>query len=139
MSMKSVWVEAPFKEEGRWKTEKVKVGTTVKKIEKGLFIKKLVDEVVPVCEEQQIWEVLNRSDCEIDGRKFSENINQAIAELETEGYEVVSVTPVTSGRYKYYYEHPPLIYVRERGSFGWGYGFSYTEGVNILARLVKSV
>ena len=83
-------------------------------------------------------EVLNRSDCEIDGKKFSEDINQTISELETEGYEVVSVTPVTSGRYKYDYE-APIINAADRASFGWGYGFSYTEGVNILARLVKPV
>ncbi len=136
MSMKSIWVEAPFKEKGRWKTEKVQVGTTVKKIEKGLFNKKLVDKVVPVYEDQQTWEVLNRSDCEIDGRKFSQNIYETIAELESEGYEVVSVTPVTSGRYAYDYKDP-VINAGSRASYGWGYGFSYTEGVNILARLVK--
>ena len=133
MNTKCIWIGAPFKEEGYWKIEQVQIGTTVNKVAKGLFNKKIVDEVSPVYEDKKVWVVECISDCKIDGKKFSENINQEIVKLEDEGYEIVSITPITSGSYKYDYE-APIINAGDRASFGWGYGFSYTEGVNILAR-----
>ena len=126
MGVKSIWVKAPFKEEGTWQIEKFQNGTTKRKIEKGFFGKKVVEEEVPVYEERKVWKVTKVSDCEIDGERFNKNIEAAIRKLEEEGLQVISITPVISGKYEYDYNVP--------ATYGWGYGFSYTEGVSIIAR-----
>ncbi|MCF6174752.1 MAG: hypothetical protein L3J71_03185 [Victivallaceae bacterium] len=66
------------------------------------------------------------SDCEIDGEQLSKDIQQAIAKLNTNGYEVISITEITSGKYDWL-EFPCV------GHTG-GYGISYTEGVIIIAK-----
>ena len=133
MKMKNVWVKAPFKELGYWKKERVQVSTRIEKVEKGLFNKKLVDEKIPVYEEKNTWVKTGISDSEIDGEEFSVKINQEIELLAESGYEVISITPITSGRYKY---DSDSEHFRDSGAgWGWGYGFSYTEGVNILAKM----
>lgn len=73
------------------------------------------------------------SDKTIDIVRLNEDINREIIELNNSGYEVVSITPITSGEYKYDYE-APMINARDRPSYGWGYGFSYTCGVIIMAK-----
>lgn len=137
MGTRCVWVEAPFKELGTWETEKVQVGSTVNRVEKGIFNKKLVDQVTPVYEEKKVWKQRAISDSLIDGQKLSELINDAIQSLENEGYEVVSITPITSGKYDYDYE-APIVNAKDRASYGWGYGYSFTEGVTIFAKTTNS-
>lgn len=62
------------------------------------------------------------SDSKIDGQRLSEDIQKAIDTLNKDGYEVVCVSEVISG------------------SFGWTghkrYGYSYPDGVNIIAKKV---
>ncbi|MDR1848647.1 MAG: hypothetical protein LBQ75_01255 [Zoogloeaceae bacterium] len=87
------------------------------------------------------------SDCEIDGERLSEDVATAIASLNQEGYEVIAVLPVISGNYFYKYQSAVkyqtdrLPFVPDRWetisdspSYGFGYGFSYTEGVSIIAK-----
>lgn len=73
------------------------------------------------------------SDKTIDIVRLNEDINQEITNLNNSGYEVISITPITSGEYKYDYE-APTVNAQFRPSYGWGYGFSYTNGVIITAK-----
>ena len=131
--MKSIWVASHFKELGRWETKSVQTGAATKTVEKGLFKKRAVEVEVPIFAEQREWVATGVSDCEIDGEKFSKDIGAAIEALEDEGFELLTITPILSGSYKYDFE-APVINSRDRPSYGWGYGFSYTSGVTIVAR-----
>lgn len=92
------------------------------------------------------------SDSEIDGIKLSEDIANAVHVLNEEGYEVVSISPMTSGRYDYDFKYKEIsggggsismsmgngnshISNNSGGyGYGYGYGYSYTVGVVIVAR-----
>lgn len=75
------------------------------------------------------------SDCQIDGKRLTDDINKAIQSLNDEGYEVVSITPITSGNWALKYEQNSHTNGNGKGSYGYGYGYgySYTEGVMLLA------
>ncbi|HFI1934029.1 TPA: hypothetical protein ACGPMY_004492 [Yersinia enterocolitica] len=73
------------------------------------------------------------SDCQIDGKRLNDDINKAIQSLNDEGYEVVSITPITSGNWALKYEQNSHTNGNGKGSYGYGYGYSYTEGVMLLA------
>ncbi len=132
---KVVYVKAYFKPIGQEKT--VQVPTGEKK--KGLF-----GGEKDVTRKEVQWEQTGWSDCEIDGERLSEDLAEAIEQLNCEGYEIVSTLPVTSGKYFYQYEaegikSSPRIFgstekVSGGASYGYGYGYSYTEGVTIVAR-----
>ena len=65
----------------------------------------------------------------IDGERLATDIQLAIDKLNNEGYEVVCVSEVVSGNYD------SQISQNGHGMFGGGgYGYSYTEGVNIIAK-----
>lgn len=131
MTIKTIWVEAPFMEYGYWSTDQVEVGSKTVKVEKGIFSKRFVEEQIPIYEKQKVWHSEGYSDKEMDGKKFTKRIEKAIADLEKGGFEVINIIPLISGRYKNDYSSSPNM------SFGWGYGFSYTEGVTILAKSKK--
>ena len=59
------------------------------------------------------------SDSKIDGQGLSEDIQKAVDTLNKDGYEVICISEVTSA-----YDSP------------YKYGYSYTEGVNIIAKKV---
>lgn len=67
------------------------------------------------------------SDCRVDGQRLADDIAQAVASLNEQGYEVVTVTHTTSGVYDYGYGP----------NSGFGYGYSYTSGATIIAREVS--
>ena len=122
---KVVYVSTYGKPVGKNVTKKVPTG----EIKKGLFggEKEVTRKVTE-------WEQTGYSDCEIDGERLSHDIQKAIEELNRDGYEVVSVTPVTSGQYNYKYETKAL---QQSGwGYGYGYGYSYTEGVSIVAKKI---
>jgi hypothetical protein len=67
------------------------------------------------------------SDCVIDGQRLQADTQAVVENLNTEGYEVVSITAISSGRHT----------SREAvAGASWGYGYSLTEGVIVLARQV---
>ena len=132
--MKCIWVAAHFKEVGSWRTKSVQMGTENKTIEKGFFKKRQVEEEVPIFEERREWVMTGVSDCDIDGERFSKDIGTAINALEVDGFEIVSITPVLCGSYKFDVK-APVINAADRASYGWGYGFSYTSGATVVARL----
>lgn len=72
---------------------------------------------------------------EVDGEQLVSEISIAINELNSSGYEVISISPITSGAYDFSYKKSHSnMGVIQSGAYGYGYGFSYTEGVIILAR-----
>ncbi len=77
------------------------------------------------------------SDCQIDGERLNEDVGRAINKLNREGYEVISITPATSGSWAYKYKQNSIRNGNGDGSYGYGYGYSYTEGVMILAKKIE--
>lgn len=131
--MKSFWLKAHFKELGIWHIKKIKIGSETKLVEKGIF-KKVTEEVnVPVYEEREVWVKTGISETEIDGERLTNDLNNLLESIKNDGYEILSITPVISGAYKYDFK-APTFNADSRPSYGWGYGYSYTEGLNILAK-----
>lgn len=138
MKTKSIWIEAPFKETGHWETEKVKVGTKTVQINRGLFKEKIVEEKQGVYEERKTWIVDTVSDTEVDFEKLNELINDTLITLENEGYEVLTVTPLTT-QVSREYDVPFYFYGGNTGNGVQGKGtfretIGYTAGVNIIAK-----
>jgi len=127
MMNKIVYVEAKFKPVGKVKT--VKVPTGEKK--KGFF-----GGDKDVMTKEKRWEQTGWSDCEVDGGLLAEDLHAAIANLNDEGYEVVSVAPVTSGKYDYRWEEHRGGNSHGGSGYGYGYGFSYTEGFTIVGKRI---
>lgn len=128
MINKVVFVEAKFKPVG--KVQAVKVPTGEKK--KGLFgVEK------DVMTKEQRWEQTGWSDCEIDGGQLSEDLQNAILNLNNEGYEVVSVSPVTSAKYNYEWAQQKGGVDHGGSGYGYGYGYSYTEGFTVVAKKIS--
>ena len=74
------------------------------------------------------------TDCEIDGEALARDVQQRIDDLERDGYEVVTVVPISSGGYGYEREFRRHWESWFSAGAGYGYGYSYTEGVLVLAR-----
>lgn len=72
------------------------------------------------------------NDKTIDIVRLNDDINKEIAELNNLCYEIISITPITSGGYKYKY-----IDSKRNHNCIWSYGFSYTSGIIIMAKKVK--
>jgi hypothetical protein len=70
---------------------------------------------------EQRWVTGGYSDCEIDGQRLQRDVQLVVDELNDGGYDIVSLVPVESGTYNWSPE-------------GYSYGYSYTEGVIVLAR-----
>lgn len=118
-----VVVEAHFKQIGKYVTKKVPTG----EVKPGLFggDKQVMKSV-------SVWQQTGISDCEIDVIRLNNDIAEAVEILNREQYEVISITPITSGKYDYSYR-AALI---EAKGYGYGYGYSHTEGVIILAKQI---
>lgn len=78
------------------------------------------------------------SDCQIDGERLNEDINNVLNKLNQDNYEVISISPITSGTWAYKYQQNDINNGNGKGSYGYGYGYSYTEGVVILAKKNKA-
>ncbi|KVH72540.1 hypothetical protein WJ41_12880 [Burkholderia ubonensis] len=122
---KIVYVEAFFKPVGKEVTREVPTGET----KKGFlgFEKDVTKKVTK-------WEQTGYSKSEIDGQRLSADIELAVQQLNRDGYEVVSITPVVSGAFDFKYEVKFGGVNHGGGGYGYGYGYSYTEGVTIIAK-----
>ncbi len=68
----------------------------------------------------------------MDGLRLTKDIEVAVAALNEKNYEVVDITPITSGRFNYAHE---VVGVATGGAgCGYGYGYSFTDGVVITAK-----
>lgn len=128
---KVVYLEAPFKPIFEERSVSVPTGET----KKGLF----GGEKEVTRTERRMVET-GVSDSRIDGEALSRTISQVISELNTDGYEVISITPITSGSYAYEEISSSARFTRETESInggGYGYGYSFTSGVLLLARRLE--
>jgi len=123
---KVVYVSSYFKRVGKNVTEKVPTGEK----KKGLF-----GGEKDVTKKVTKWVDTGWSDTEIDGARLAQDIEKAVHQLNSEGYEVVSVSEVTSGCYSWKTNTGGI----NNGGWGYGYGYGYsiTEGVTIIARKVN--
>ncbi|HBV17519.1 hypothetical protein NG800_010970 [Epilithonimonas ginsengisoli] len=86
------------------------------------------------------------SESEIDGERLSNDINNEIEKLSSQNFKIISISPITSGRYNYKFSSqgisssPRFLSDTEKvsggGSYGFGYGYSYTEGVLICIEIL---
>ena len=82
----------------------------------------------------RVWQQTGYSDRWIDGERLANDIAEAVSRLNDEGFEVVSLTPITSGEYKYQWNQQDGGDNWGGSGYGYGYGYSYTEGVTIVAK-----
>lgn len=123
---KVIYIKAEFKPVGKIRTVKVPTGEKTR----GFF-----GGEKDVMTKEERWQQTGWSDCEIDGELLAKDISDAVDDLTEEGYEVIAIQDITSGRYQADYAY------RLTGNggygYGYGYGFSFTEGVTIVARKVR--
>ena len=123
---KVVHIPAFFEPVGKDKT--IKVPTGEKK--KGFF-----GGEKDVTRKETKWEQTGWSDCRIDSERLANDLAREVEQLNKDGFEIVSVTPITSGSYDWKYNvssggHQSKGY----GGYGYGYGFSYTNSLIITAK-----
>jgi hypothetical protein len=122
---KVIYIDAHFKPIGKVRTYKVPTGEK----KKGVF-----GGEKDVLRKEKKWEQTGWSDKEIDGERLAQDIEVAIDGLNSNGYEVVTISETISGNYDYSHKSGGI----NNGGFGYGYGFgySYTEGVTIIAKKI---
>lgn len=120
---KVVYVPAFFAPIGKEKTVKVPTGEKTT----GFF-----GGEKDVVKKEKQWVQTGFSDCIVDSERLSDDLAILVEKLNQDGFEVVSVTPVTSGDYSW------KTYAGGAGDssygHGYGYGYSYTSSLIITAR-----
>lgn len=113
----------------KFKEKTVKIPTGEKK--KGFFGER------EVTRKEKQWVQTGFSDCEIDSARLTQDLEATITTLNEEGYEVVSITPITSGAYSWEYNMSSGGYDNKGyGGYGYGYGYSYTDSLILIAKKV---
>ena len=72
----------------------------------------------------------------VDAEAYAREVNDTCFDLWRRGYEVVSITPLISGHAGM---HGGSIHTVKWGRRAWGagWGYSYTDGILLLARKAK--
>jgi len=122
---KIVYVKAFFKPVGKNETVKVPTGET----KPGWF-----GGEKEVFRKEEQWVQTGYSDCEIDGHRLANDIASAVSKLNEQGYEVISISEVTSGKYSWAYNTNGGANCNGGWGYGYGYGYSLTEGVVVVAK-----
>ncbi len=122
---KVIYVPSFFKPIGKEVTKNVSTGEK----KKGFF-----GGEKDVTTKVKEWQQTGYSDRWIDGKRLANDIANAVSELNNEGFEVVSITPITSGEYNYNFAQQKGSQNWGGSGYGYGYGYSYTEGVTIVAK-----
>ncbi|MGS0682116.1 hypothetical protein ACVBIL_13225 [Shewanella sp. 125m-7] len=78
------------------------------------------------------------STCKIDSERLNNDLQLAIETLNNDGYKVVQITPVTSGDFAFrdHFSDPHFLGNGVSTEGGYGYGFSYTDSLIILAEYI---
>jgi hypothetical protein len=127
---KIIYVRAFFKPVGEEVTVEISTGETKKNF-LGIETK--------VVEKQKKWQQTGSSDCRIDGERLADDINEAVAKLNEDGYEIIAIESVISGSYNYKWDkYDSSSNTSANTCYSYGYGFSYTEGVTIIAKKYSS-
>ncbi|MGP9510610.1 hypothetical protein ACT3R2_16565 [Halomonas sp. AOP43-D1-39] len=123
---KVVHIPAFFEPVGKEKT--IKLPTGEKK--KGLF-----GGEKDVTRKETRWEQTGWSDSRIDSQRLAQDLAEAVNQLNEEGFDVVSVTPITSGAYDWAYKTGTFVGQGEGGyGYGYGYGYSFTNSLIVTAK-----
>jgi len=96
----------------------------------------------PVMRKEQQQEITGYSDCAIDGFVLVQDMHEVINPWLEQGYELFSITPITSGTYKYECKAGKVSghimqgsgSISGEGSTGYSYGYSYTEGIMVVLK-----
>ena len=120
---KVVFVEAFFKPIGKNETVKVPTGET----KKGFF-----GGEKEIFQKEEQWVQTGWSDREIDGPRLANDVAATVSQLNEQGFEVISLTEVTSGNYSWKYKTGGTA--NSGWGYGYGYGYSYTEGIIVVAK-----
>lgn len=118
---KVVFVRAHFAPVGEMRVIKVPTGEKTRGF---------LGSVGDVTRDEKKWVQTGFSDREIDTGRLTKDLQEAVDGLNNDGYEVVSVTQVTSGAYSFRASNDV------NQSYGYGYGYSYTDGLMIVTRKV---
>jgi hypothetical protein len=124
--IRTVWVRAHNIKKGKWEEYEEPTG----EVKKGLF-----GGEKSVMVKKKRWIELNEiHENLIDGARLSKDTEAALIQLTSEGYEVLNITPVLSGRYSWtgYSSAGPG---NNSASTCASWGYSVTEGVMITAKL----
>lgn len=106
----------------------VKVGTKSVTKTKGVFSKTNYEEEEPILEEKEIYEPTGKySTTDIDVVDLKDKMNQVCNDLENDGYDILTITPINSGVYDYGHYN----------GNGFGYGYGVTDTVMITGKLRK--
>ncbi|MEZ7279808.1 hypothetical protein [Pseudoalteromonas sp. 68 DY56-GL68] len=74
----------------------------------------------------------------IDTVRLANDLEYEVGKLNNEGYEVVSVTPITSGTYAYKYDVSSGGRDNHGyGGYGYGYGYSFTASLIVTAKKIN--
>lgn len=117
---KVLYIPAYFAPVGKEKKEKVITGEK----KKGFF-----GVERNIIKKESKWKQTGWSNCKVDGKRLAEDLSSAVRSLNQEGFEVVSVTPISSGTYGYDGAVPFI-----EGEDGYGYGYSYTSSLIVTAK-----
>lgn len=92
-----------------------------------------------VTKKEKQWKQTGWSDCKIDTERLASDLEKAVVLLNSEGYKIQSITPITSGQYRYKAEgiksSARIIGDTEAvsGGVSYGYGYSYTDSLIVVA------
>ncbi|KPD21785.1 hypothetical protein [Idiomarina abyssalis] len=88
-----------------------------------------------VVRKEKQWVQTGFSNCVVDSERLSDDLSIAVEKLNQDGFEVVSVTPVTCGNYDWDF-HAGGVGESSYG-YGYGYGYSYTSSLIITAKKIS--
>ncbi len=137
--------------EPRHETRKVtrQIGTERVKKTKGVLFKSEVEVEKPVFETVEETILAGRSETRVDLDDLAKKTAALCEQLAADGYEVVSIVPIQSGRFKQDSGHKWVSRSGHQGknapekwgsdpgygaTWSWGYGYSVTDGVMVTGR-----
>lgn len=90
-----------------------------------------------VVENKVEWVRTGWSDSIVDGERLAEDLATTISKLNEEGYQILSVVPITSGAYNYNDQDVSKLNLDNAYlKAGYGYGYSFTSGLMVTATKV---
>lgn len=123
MVNKVVFVQAHFMPVGEY----VDVRTPTGEVSSGWFGEKQETKL------EKEFHQTGFSDSAVDSKRLADDVVKTVADLNGMGYEVVTVTPVTSAKHKH-----GEVYALLAVEGGYGYGYGFTSGVIIVGKKIKS-
>lgn len=121
--MKTIWVKAYFQRKGRWEEYEEATG----EMKRGFL-----GGVKPVMSVKRRWvEIDEYSDTQIDGARLSRDTQSVLDQLESQEFDVMAITPVTSGHYGWT-DYSSAMNGGAPTCASWGFGA--TSGVMLTAK-----